>query len=81
MRKFLTLILGAPFLERPPPEIIERILTIAMRGSNYSRDLHVLQTYNRLRNVYKFWRIVMDSERVRSMLPRVYIPKKLCQAI
>ena len=36
MRKFLTLILGAPMLERLPPEIIERISTMAMRGSNYN---------------------------------------------
>ena len=34
MRKFLTLILGAPLFERLPPEIIERVLTMAMKGSN-----------------------------------------------
>ena len=34
MRKFLTLTLGAPLLERLPPEIIEGILTMAMRGSS-----------------------------------------------
>ena len=61
-------------LERLPLEIIERILTLAMRSSNYNWDSHVLQTYNSSRNVCRFWRIVRDSERVRSMLPRVYIP-------
>ena len=74
IRKFLTLILGVPLLERLPLEIIERILTLAMRSSNYNWDSHVLQTYNSSRNVCRFWRIVRDSERVRSMLPRVYIP-------
>ena len=74
MRKFLTLISGAPLLERLPSEIIERILTMAMRGSNYNWDSQVLQTYNILTKVCRFWRIVMDSEHVRSMLPRVYIP-------
>ena len=73
MRKFLTLILGAPLLERLSPEIIERILTMAMRGFNYNWDSHVLQTYNSLRIRSRFWRIVMDSESVSSMLPRVYI--------
>ena len=61
-------------LERLPLEIIEQILTLAMRSSNYNWDSHVLQTYNSSRNVCRFWRIVRDSERVRSMLPRVYIP-------
>ena len=76
MRKFVTFISGAPLLERLPPEIIEQILTMAMRGSNYNWDLHVLQTYNSLRNVCQFWGIVMDSERVRRMLPIVYISYK-----
>ena len=49
-------------------------MTLAMRSSNYNWDSHVLQTYNSSRNVCRFWRIVRDSERVRSMLPRVYIP-------
>ena len=75
-RKFLTLILGAPMLKRLPPEIIEQILTMAMRGSNYNLDSHVLQTYNSLRNACRFWRTVMDSECVRSMLLRVYGPYK-----
>ena len=33
-------------MERLPPEIIERILTMAMRGSNHNRNSHVLQSYN-----------------------------------
>ena len=44
------------------------------RSLHLQWDPHVLQTYNSLRNVCRFWRIVMALERVRSMLPRVYIP-------
>ena len=44
------------------------------RSLHLQWDPHVLQTYNSLRDVCRFWRIVMALERVRSMLPRVYIP-------
>ena len=57
MRKFFTSISGATLLERLPPEINERILTMAMRGSNYNWESHVLQTCNNLRNICRFWRI------------------------
>ena len=50
-RKFLTSISGATLLERLLPKINEQILTMAMRGSNYNWDSHVLQAYNSLRNV------------------------------
>ena len=72
-RKFLTSISGATLLERLLPEINEQILTMAMRGSNYNWDSHVLQAYNSLRNVCWFWRIVIDLESVRDIPPRVYI--------
>ena len=72
--KIITLILGAPLFEKLPLEITEGILTMAMGSSNCTWDSHVLQTFNSLRNVRQFRRIVMDLERVRSMLLRVYIP-------
>ena len=67
MKKFPTLILGAPLLESLPPEIIEQILTITMRGPSYNWDSHVLQTYNSLRNLCRFWRMF------KSMFSRVHI--------
>ena len=39
------------YMDRPPDEILEKILTEALLSSGFSWPSHVCQTYNNLRDV------------------------------
>ena len=54
-----------------PPELIERILLTAIRDCGYVWPSHVVYTFNALRSVCKFWRIVLDAKAMK-YLPQVY---------
>lgn len=57
-----------------PSEIVEMILLTAIKTSTNSWPSHVVLTYNAIKQVNKFWEIIMTSKG-RQFLPNVYVPR------
>ena len=62
------------FFHSLPPETIERILLAAVRGRSCDWPVHTAVTYHNLRNLWKFWCLIVDSEKAKQLLPHVYMP-------
>ena len=52
-----------------PAEIVERILAFTMISSRIENKL---ETYHTLRLVCQLWKIIVDSDRIKILLPKIY---------
>ena len=57
------------------PELVEKILISAISSWDNTCPSHMVYTFNSLRNVRNFWRVVLDGSAVTKLLPQDILPK------
>ena len=58
-------------------ELIEQILITAVRSCDNTWTSHIVYTFNSLRKVWNFWRVVLDGSAVTKLLPQLYFSQDI----
>ena len=54
-------------------ELVEKILTTATPSCDNTWPSHIVYTFNSLRNVSNFWRVILNGSTLTKLLTQVYV--------